>query len=129
MKQSPTRLLHSFIRVKAFAENQKENHANMNRPIARAVLAAAILGATFASGTLPAAAQWWPNNPPPPRYEHPGYRAGYTWEPGHWAWVGGRWGWHAGFWVTLRPGRHYIPGHWVYGPYGRRWIPGHWGPG
>ena len=101
----------------------------MKNHFSRVLLAAAILGATFATGTLPAAAQWWPNNPPPPRYEQHGYRSGYTWESGHWAWTGRRWNWRGGYWVAVRAGRHWIPGHWVYRQNGRHWVPGHWGPG
>lgn len=88
-------------------------------------LAAMALTASIAATSLSASAQGWPINPPPPRYEHHGYRAGYIWESGHWAWRAHRWVWVAGFWVRVRCGAHWVPGHWRYGPGGSIWVPGH----
>lgn len=99
----------------------------MYRKFMRAGMGALVLGAMIATSALPAPAQqWWHGNPPPPRYERHGMRAGYAWEPGHWGWSGGRWTWTPGYWVAVRPGHHWVPGHWIYGPNGRRWVPGHW---
>jgi len=64
--------------------------------------------------------------PPAPAYYDYGYRAGYTWIDGHWAWGGAGWHWYPGYWATARPGYLYVQGYWDY--WDGRWLyrPGAW---
>src|SRR5574343_550426 len=66
--------------------------------------------------------------PPPPRFEYPGYPpvVGYIWISGYWTWTGHRHEWVPGRWDAPRPGHRWIEPRWERD--GNRWHqrPGRW---
>ena len=64
--------------------------------------------------------------PPAPKPESAGTRAGHIWVSGRWEWKGGQWQWLAGHWERERANKRWVQGRWE--KQGRRWvfIEGHW---
>jgi hypothetical protein len=91
--------------------------------LAAAALAAALL--TLPSAATAQVAVGITIAPPAALYEPvPPWRAGWIWEPGHWAWVNGQYVWRRGYWFAVRPGYRWVAGVWV--PRGPNWV---WVPG
>lgn len=104
------------------------------RPVALGVLLVSVVGMLISPGIAsaddrgPAAQQFAPGPPPPPRYEVilAGPGSSYVWAPGHWQYARG-WVWIPGQWVAPPyPGAVWIPGHWVQRHRGWVWIEGSW---
>jgi hypothetical protein len=81
----------------------------------RKVITAAMLTAALGAASIPAQAEIFLHEaPPPPRHEvAPQPRHGYIWAPGHWDAQGNRYRWVKGNWVRERPGFHYRETTWV----------------
>ncbi len=81
----------------------------------RRILIATMLGTSFGSFSVPAAAEIIVRvAPPAPRAETPpAPRRGYVWNAGHWEWKNRHHQWVAGHWVRERRGYHYVQPNWV----------------
>jgi hypothetical protein len=91
----------------------------------RLALAAVIAVGCGAAGTAQLATVVY-KEPPAPRDEHPGERAGAVWVKGHWVLRDKDWTWSGGSWEAERPGQTWEPGRWEQRGNSWHWIDGRW---
>jgi YXWGXW repeat-containing protein len=74
----------------------------------------------------PASAQYPTREPPAPRDEHMGPKAGFVWASGRWDWQNGNWTWLPGHWERERVRMRWVDGRWkLYGDHWG-WVEGGW---
>jgi len=69
---------------------------------------------------------WIEAEPPPPKNESPGTRAGFIWVSGRWTYKNGDWQWINGHWERERASKRWVPGRWERADGRYRWVEGHW---